>query len=285
MESLKSPLFSRVCFILARPSHPGNIGSAARAIKTMGFTDLRVVLPKVGTYREHPDAIAMATSSVDVLQASRSYASLTEALSDVGYAFALTGYSRKYGPPFAELRESVRLAHAWLSKEPEERGRIAFVFGNERSGMTNEEIDSCQACSAIPANPASPSLNLSQAVQVTGYEMQMELMAATDCDLYGWQRRFDDDPPASPKAMEGLYAHWQEAMVACGALDPKEPKHMMDISRRMFSRAQLSQSEVDMLRGVCSAIILPRSMRIGRKQQIARERSLADKARNAQREA
>lgn len=269
MEPLKSPFFSRVCFILARPSHPGNIGSAARAVKTMGFTDLRVVTPRVATYREDPEAVAMATSSVDVLTASRTFDSLSEALSDVGYAFALTGYSRKYGPPFAELRESVARARTWLEKEPADKGKIAFVFGNERSGMTNEEIDSCQACSAIPANPASPSLNLSQAVQVTGYEMQMALLADKGGDLYHWQERFEEDPPAPPAAIEGLYEHWREAMISCGALNPQEPKHLMDMSRRLFARAELSQSEVDMLRGVCAAIILPRALRAGRKKALA----------------
>ena len=89
-----SPLSSRVTFVLVAPSHPGNIGSAARAVKTMGFTDLRVVAPKVADYKTHPDAVAFSTSSVDVLQASRSYAVFADALEDVSLAFAMTGYSR-----------------------------------------------------------------------------------------------------------------------------------------------------------------------------------------------
>ena len=93
-----SALTAQVCFILVEPSHPGNIGSAARAIKTMGFRDLRVVNPREGNYREHAEAIAYATSSADVLAASRSYASLLEALEDVSFAWAMSGYDREFGP-------------------------------------------------------------------------------------------------------------------------------------------------------------------------------------------
>lgn len=266
----------RVCFVLAEPSHPGNIGSAARAIKTMGFTDLRVVNPKILNYRTDPQAVALATSSVDVLSASRSYATLAEALDDVFYAFALSGYNREFGPPLEDLRTSVRRAEVLLSRSENKNGRVAFVFGCERSGLTNEEIALCQACSAIAANPESPSLNLSQAVQVVAYEMQLSLLAADSHagELYAWQDRFGHEPLAGISAMEGFFAHWEKAMISCGALDPAEPKNLMEISRRLFCRAGLTQNDVDLLRGICAAIIQPKSERKGRKKGVINDKNL-----------
>lgn len=155
----------RVRFILVEPSHPGNIGSAARAVKTMGFTDLRVVNPKDPDFRTNPEAVAFATSSVDVLENARTHETLLDALEGVTQAFALSGYSREFGPPIEDLRTSAARAAAWLERD--DKPCIAFVFGTERSGLTNEQMDLCQTCSAIAANPESPSLNLSQAVQIT----------------------------------------------------------------------------------------------------------------------
>lgn len=254
----------RVRFILCEPAHPGNIGSAARAIKTMGFRDLRVVAPREPEYRTHPEAIAYATSSVDVLEASQMHATLAEALEGVTFAWAMTGYDRQYGPKLSPMREAAGKAAAWLDQMP---GDLAFVFGTERSGMTNEEIMLCQGCSAIPADPASPSLNLSQAVQIAAYEMQMALLDAEGKtgELYDWQGRFEGDAPASSDAIEGFYAHWEEAMKACGYHNPKNPRHLMDMTRRIFSRSGLSVNEIALLRGICAAVIRPKRERAGSK--------------------
>lgn len=257
-------LSSRVRFVLCEPSHPGNIGSAARAIKTMGFRDLRVVAPLEPNYREHPEAVAFATSSADVLRASKRCETLAEALEGVTFAWALTGYDREFGPPMSPLRPAAAKAAAWLAEEP---GGIAFVFGTERSGMTNEEIEMCQGCAAIQADPASPSLNLAQAVQLTAWEMHMALMAAEghENDLYDWESRFDHEAPATVEAIEGFYRHWEQAMTACGVHNPKEPKNLMGITRRLFARSGLTQTEIDLLRGICAAIIRPKTARIGSK--------------------
>ena len=114
----------RIRFVLCEPGHPGNIGSAARAIKTMGFHDLRVVNPREANYRTHEEAVAYATSSVDVLEASRSYRSLTEALEGVTYAWALTGYDREFGPALTPLREASVASRNWLEQE---EGDIALT--------------------------------------------------------------------------------------------------------------------------------------------------------------
>ena len=258
-------LSSRVRFVLCEPAHPGNIGSAARAIKTMGFRDLRVVHPREADYRTHEEAIAYATSSVDVLEASKTHETLAEALEGVTFAWALTGYDREYGPPMSPMRPAVEKSVAWLN---EVEGDIAFVFGTERSGMTNEEVMLCQGCAAIQADPESPSLNLAQAVQITAYEMHMALMTAEGhaTDLYDWQSRFEHEQPASVEAIEGFFGHWGKAMEACGVHDPKNPKNLMPITRRLFGRSGLTQTEIDLLRGICSAIIRPKRDRVGEKK-------------------
>ena len=257
-------LTRRVRFVLCEPAHPGNIGSAARAIKTMGFRDLRVVAPREPGYRTHPEAVAYATSSIDVLEASRMHETLADALEGVTFAWALTGYDREYGPKLSPMREAAGKATAWLEQMD---GDLAFVFGTERSGMTNEEIMLCQGCAAIPADPQSPSLNLSQAVQIAAYEMQMALLAADgkEGELYDWQGRFENDEPASSESIEGFYGHWEKAMEACGYHDPANPRHLMDMTRRIFSRSGLSKNELALLRGICAAIIQPKKERIGSK--------------------
>lgn len=263
-EMSTSALSQHVCFILVEPAHPGNIGSAARAIKTMGFRDLRVVSPWEENYRTHPEAIAYSTSSVDVLQSSRSYGSLLEALEGVHFAWAMSGYDREFGPVIEPVRAVAEKAVDFVKAE---QGNIAFVFGCERTGLSNEQMAMCQGCAAIPADPDCTSLNLSQAVQIMAYEMHMAMMdkTITHDGLYEWQERFAGEKLAGPQAIEGFLAHFEEAMIHCGVLDPKEPKLFMPRVRRLFSRTQLTQPEVDLLRGVCSQIISPKNERSGKK--------------------
>ena len=221
------PLAHRVRFILCNPSHPGNIGSAARAIKTMGFRQLHVVNPREAGYRTHEEAVAYATSSVDVLAASQSYASLSEALDGVLFAWALTGYEREFGPQLVSLTQATEASCASLTTSS---GDIAFVFGTER------------------------------------YEMHQCLGKASNAPaLYDWQTRFETEPAASSRALDGFMQHWEAAMQACGVYDPTEPKVFMPTMRRLFTRARLTQNEVDLLRGVCAAIIRPKAQRKGTK--------------------
>lgn len=264
---LPSELGRRVRFVLCEPAHPGNIGAAARAIKTMGFRDLRVVAPRERNFRTHEEALAYATSSADVLESARMHETLAEALEGVTFAWALTGYDREFGPPMSPLREAAAKSDAWLRQMT---GDIAFVFGTERSGLTNEEVMRCQGCAAIPADPESPSLNLSQAVQLTAYEMQMALLDAEGHkgELYDWQGRFAHEPPATAEAIEGFFRHWEEAMTACGIHDPAHPKFLMPMSRRLFGRSGLTQTEIDLLRGICAAIIRPKRERVGLKKNV-----------------
>ena len=255
--------FERVRFVLVEPTLAANIGAAARAIKTMGFGGLTIVNPRNASFRDDPDAIALATGAADVLAASRCVGSLAEALQGVGYAVAMTGYDREYGPVLLDLRDVARECALRLTAPTEDE--VAFVFGTERSGLANADVQRCQVCCAIPANPAFASLNLAQSVQVAAYEAQLALRGTAA--IQAGQRRFDDDdPPAGVEALEKLYAHFEQAAVAVGFHDPAEPKTLMVRVRRLINRARPTQTEIDLLRGVLAAVIEPRAERVGRKR-------------------
>ena len=209
------------------------------------------------------DAVALATGAADVLAASHCVASLSDALQGVAFAVAMTGYDREYGPALRDMRDvALECAHQ-LARLPS--GDVAFVFGTERSGLANADVQRCQVCCAIPANPEFASLNLAQSVQVAAYEAQLALRGTAA--IQPGQRRFgDDDPPAGVEALEKLYAHFEQAAAAVGFHDPHEPKTMMVRVRRLFNRARPTQTEIDLLRGVLAAVIQPRADRAGRKR-------------------
>jgi tRNA/rRNA methyltransferase len=256
--------FDRVRFVLVAPSHPGNIGAAARAVRTMGFRRLVVVAPKHSDFKEQPEAIALATGAADVLAAASCAASLVEALAGVTTAFAMTGYDRQYGPTLTDLSSAAHERAATLASD--EMAEIAFVFGTERAGLANEDIERCQVCCAIPADPSFASLNLAQAVQVAAYECQIALRGTASVQQ-GQYRFGPPELPASVDALERGYAHLEEALRVIGYLDPAEPKTLMPRLRRLLNRARPTQTELDVLRGIAAAIIESRSERAGRKKK------------------
>lgn len=263
LVSSDQALFARVRFVLVEPTLAANIGSAARAVKTMGFARLLVVAPRDADYRSDADAVARATGAVDVLQASRSVATLDDALAGVGYAAAMTGYDREYGPPLVELRSVAAAASDHLHAAADD---VAFVFGTERSGLSNADAMRCQVSCAIPANPEFSSLNLAQSVQVAAYECQLALRGTAG--IHAGQRRFhDDEPPAGIAALEKLYAQFERAATVVGFHDPAEPKTLMVRVRRLFNRARPTQTEVDLLLGVLAAVIQSRADRAGQKKK------------------
>lgn len=251
---------ARVRYVLVAPSHPGNIGAAARAIKTMGFARLAVVAPRDPAFKSHAEAVALAAGAADVLQGATVHADLVDALRGVHLALAMTGYSREFGPRLVDLRTAAAEAAALLGAG-DAAAEVAFVFGTERSGLGNEDVGRCHACCAITADPAHPSLNLAQAVQVAAYECRLALHpAAVPHD------RFVAEPPATVEATEGMIAHLEHALTAIGYHDPAEPKHLMARLRRLFARARPTQSEIDILRGVCAAIERSKDERRGGKR-------------------
>jgi tRNA/rRNA methyltransferase len=224
--------------VLSRPSHPGNIGAAARAMKTMGFEDLAIVAPR---HFPDPDATAMAAGATDVLAAARVFAALEGALADCTLAAGFSARGRELSHAPVAMREAAP-ALATASRE----GRVALVFGNETSGLTNEELALCQRLVSIPANPAYGSLNLAAAVQVACYELATVEGAHPLPDAGSGSAATGED-------LAGFHAHLEAAAIASGYLDPARPGRFMERMRRLFARAGLEREEVKVLRGFLSA--------------------------------
>jgi tRNA/rRNA methyltransferase len=229
---------SRVRIVLSCPSHPGNIGSAARAMKTMGLSQLRLVAPRAFP---HEDANALASGALDVLQHAQVFDTLEQALGDVVLAVGFSARGRDLSHPPRTLREAAPLILASAASAP-----VALVFGNETFGLTNEELARCQWLAVIPANPANASLNLAAAVQVACYELATAASAFTP--PAGPERT-----PATVEEIEAFHAHLERAMIASGFLDPAMPKRLMERMRRLFARAGLEREEVRFLRGMLAA--------------------------------
>ena len=246
--------FSRVRFIMTEPSHPGNVGSASRAIKTMGFETLVLVAPKTPEINTQAEAIALASGASDVLAGAQTFGTLKDALAPVTLAFALTARERELGPPACDIREAAHMAQAHLSEHPD--GCVALVVGTERSGLTNEHIALCHRVCHIPANPAYSSLNVSQAMQLGAWELRYALLESHAARARPVSPPKDSgSQPASSEAIQALLTHWQEALEAVRFLDPAHPKKLMPRMRHLFNRSDLSRDEVDMWRGVCTAMI------------------------------
>lgn len=237
MPSIADP-GSRVRVVLCRTSHPGNIGAAARAMKTMGLTDLRLVAPE-----RFPDKEAdwMATHAVDVLRKAVVHGNLHEAIHDCAMAFALSARPREWSPDVLDARAAAQRAVALGDK-------VAFVFGSESAGLTNEEVFACQALVHIPASPGASSLNVAQAVQVVAYETWVADGVAVP--------RFRSEKLATVEDLEGLYAHLHDASVRSGFHVPETGSKLPERLRRLFSRVpEMTREEVNILRGLLKALL------------------------------
>ncbi|HEY1147471.1 MAG TPA: RNA methyltransferase [Pseudoduganella sp.] len=238
-------LFSRLRIILVETSRPGNIGSVARAMKTMGFSELVLVNPRFEGALEHEEAVAFASGAQDILTSARIVGSMAEALDGINFAAAVSARLREFSPPVQTPRELAEhvAADATLN--------AALIFGNERFGLPNEIVQAANVLVNIPANPDYSSLNLAQAAQVLVYECRMAALAgqraASDVGFHG--------EAASLAQIEGMYAHLEEALVTVGFLDAGNPRKLMPRLKRMFSRTGLETEEVNILRGIARQII------------------------------
>ena len=231
----------RTRFILIGSSHPGNVGATARAMKVMGFTDLVLVAPRYADVLTRDETLAMASGATDVLGSARVVATLTEALDGVSYACATAMTPRDFGPStFAP-----RALFDTLAPSPHQ---VAFVFGSERHGMSNDDVYRCHATLSIPTHPDYGSLNLAQAVQLIAYDWRQALGG------YAVEARTTQPTLADGVAVQGLLDHWQRVLVALGFLNPAAPKKLMPRLHGLVNRAQLTQEEVHILRGIAKAI-------------------------------
>jgi len=222
--------------VLCRPSHPGNIGAAARAMKTMGLGELRLVAPE---RYPAPEADWMATNAVDVLHSARIENTLVDAIEDCVAAFAMSARPREWSPRVLDARSAAASAMAL-------EGDVAFVFGNETAGLTNEEVFACQFLVHIPASAEFSSLNLAQAVQVMAYEL---FMARAPDAVSGRSEK-----PATVADLEGLYAHLEEAARETNFM--ASGSRLRERWRRLFSRVPgLEREEVNIMRGLLRALL------------------------------
>lgn len=238
-------LLAQIRIVLCRPSHPGNIGSVARAMKTMGLSDLALVSPR---QFPHVEADTLASGAVDVLAHASVHDSLPQALAGCSLAIGSSTRQRDLQAAILTPEEAANQALAQARD-----GRVALVFGNETFGLSKEELACCQALVTIPASAEYSSLNLAAAVQVMTYVLRREAM----------QERFEQPglDVADLAEVERFYDHLQSTMVAIGFLNPASPKRLMPKLRRLFSRTRLQKEEINILRGILSAMEKERNRR------------------------
>ena len=236
----EASLLDRVRIVLTRTSHPGNIGGAARAMKTMGLSRLVLVAPQT-----FPSDIATARASgaADVLERAVVVDSLEAALHGTIFSAAMTARRRLLALPMQWSQDGANEVAAHAAQ-----GDVALVFGNETSGLSNEELSLCHLPVMIPTAPEYSSLNLAAAVQILCYEMRMA--SARPAAMA--------EPPArlaSFEEVEGFYGHLEQAMTQSGFHDPDNPRRLMARVRRLFGRVRLEKEEVGILRGILSALL------------------------------
>ncbi|NNG23587.1 RNA methyltransferase [Telluria aromaticivorans] len=245
---INTSLFKRLRFVLVETSRAGNVGSVARAMKTMGFTELVLVTPRCTDPLSDPEAVAFASGAIDVLQGARIVGSMQEALEGCNFAAAVSARLREFSPPIWTPRAFATHAAGQDDLRP------AFILGNERVGLPNAVVEGCNVLINIPANPDYSSLNLSQAAQVLAYECRMASMGEAGGTVDERGVGFHGDA-ASVTQVDGMYAHLEQALVAIGFLNADNPKKLMPRLKRLFARTGLETEEVNILRGIASEIL------------------------------
>jgi tRNA/rRNA methyltransferase len=249
-------------FILINTSHAGNVGAAARAMKTMGFDDLVLVAPRWANVLRREETIQRASGALDVLDKCRIVETLDEALDGMTHLCATAMTPRDFGPPTVAPREHFEL----LSKKElfthELQGLdanfgVGFLFGSERFGMRNEDVYRCHACLSIPSNPQFGSLNIGAAIQVIAYEWRLALGGfAEETDAAEPMAAGTTDASMADAAqVSGMLTHLEQALVALEFLDPAAPKKLMPRLNQLFNRAGVTQEEIHILRGIAKAIL------------------------------
>ena len=272
-------------FILINTSHAGNVGAAARAMKTMGFDDLVLVAPRWTNVLNREETIQRASGALDVLKNARIVATLDEALTGMTHLCATAMTPRDFGPPTRTPREHFELllkktvdnqSSCWpepdLVNKSEQVEHVpggvaapqgmAFLFGCERFGMSNEDVYRCHVALSIPSNPQFASLNLAAALQLVAYEWRLALggfavtqseAGAVDSGAAAGSQA--GGAPADAQQLAGMLAHWERSLIAIGFLDPQAPKKLMPRLNQLFNRAGVTQEEIHILRGIAKMMV------------------------------
>ncbi|GAA6141967.1 RNA methyltransferase [Hydrogenophaga sp. 5NK40-0174] len=239
-------------FILIETSHAGNVGGAARALKVMGFDDLVLVKPRWANVLRREETIQRASGANDVLDKARIVETLDEALDGISHLCATAMTPRDFGPPTLAPRAhfSQLLGGGAASEEQGARPQgVGFLFGSERFGMKNEDVYRCHACLSIPTNPGFGSLNLAAAVQLIAYDWREALGS------FPLAPATDEQAPADARSVSGMLDHLEQALVAVDFLDPAAPKKLMPRLNQLFNRADPTDEEIHILRGVAKAML------------------------------
>jgi tRNA/rRNA methyltransferase len=235
-------------WVLVETSHPGNVGSAARALKTMGFHDLRLINPKIENIAHETEAIALASGASDILSNSQESRSLESTVEGCSLVLGLTSRDREFGPPSIDWVKARTLIKQTLQSHQ----RVALMFGPERTGLDNQHLALCTHRVWLDANPDYPSLNLAQALMVCAFTLR----EAFNSDSEQTPASPDQIDYADPAAISAMLDHWRSGLEAIGYLDPANPKKLMARLQALFARSRLQKEEIDLLRGIAKQMLL-----------------------------
>lgn len=239
-----TPALENLRIVMVETSHPGNIGSAARAMKVMGIKDLRLVTPRKPFSQE---TFALASGANDIIEQAQIVPTLQDALADCQIVVGASARSeRTLQWPQMDARE----CGTFVAEQLPQQKKIALVFGRERTGLTNEELDHCNTLVHIPMAFDFLSLNIAMAIQVLAYECATAVRLATPVLPVVAD---PDEALANAEALEGFYAHLEQSMIDARFLDPENPRLLMRRMRRLFGRASVTVSEMNILRGMLAA--------------------------------
>lgn len=246
-------MLDRIRIVMVNTSHAGNIGSAARAMKTMGLKHLWLVAPaEFPSRRDRADA--MASGATDLVADARVVSTLDEALGDCSLVLGASARQRRISWPHLDAEKGMQLALSQAAT-----GDVAILFGREQSGLSNDELQRCHAHIEIPGNPEYPVLNVAAAIQVICYELRKQWLKQQEpretvsqplmpVELVRW-----DDQPATSEKLEQFFVHCEQALLDIGFFEADTPKKLMSRVRRLFMRARPDERELRMLRGILSS--------------------------------
>ena len=235
-------MLNRIRIVLVNTTHPGNIGAAARAMKTMGLSQLVLVSPE---HFPHHEATFRAVGADDLLENAVVVNTLPDALKDCEWVIGASVRQRKLSRQIYDPKACAEKIRDELT------GKVAIVFGRESSGLTTEELSFCHDQIAIPTDPDFSSLNVASAVQVIAYELRMAMLSGQNKITI---KPCAQDPLASADEVAGFYAHLKETLLAIKFLDHKQPKRLMERLQLLFNRSHLTVTELNILRGILRAV-------------------------------
>jgi tRNA (cytidine32/uridine32-2'-O)-methyltransferase len=233
-------LLKKIRVVLVNPSHPGNIGAVARSMKNMGLTELCLVNPK--NFPNH-EASERASGAADILVNAKVFENTADAVKNCTYILATSSRERTLPWPKATPEQAADILHERVNE-----GECAILFGAERTGLVNEDLQLADKHLIIPANPEYTSLNLAQAVQIVSYEIWKKFTFSEENNL-----SLNTTLKASKQEFEGMISHFEEVLTALDIWDPSHPKKLMPKIRRLLTKAECETDEINILRGLLKA--------------------------------